>query len=66
MLVLFAILLLYHFFSLRRDTNTRRSVGEKQEQFSVLVFDKGDEKFGEAVKLHSKVRAKLTINNQCK
>jgi len=63
MLVLFAILLLYHFFSLRRDTNTRAgALEEKQEQFSVLVFDKGDGKFGEAVKAAFKKSApKLTI-----
>lgn len=63
-LVLFAILLLYHFFSLRRDTTTRAgALEEKQEQFSVLVFDKGDGKFGEAVKAAFKKSApKLTIS----
>ncbi len=62
-LVLFAILLLYHFFSLRRDTSTRAgALEEKQEQFSVLVFDKGDGKFGEAVKAAFKKSApKVTI-----
>ncbi len=62
-LVLFAILLLYHFFSLRRDTNTRAGVlEEKQEKFSVLVFDKGDGKFGEAVKAAFKKSApKVTV-----
>ena len=62
-LVLFVILLLYHFFSLRRDTNTRAgALEEKQEQFSVLVFDKGDGKFGEAVKAAFKKSApKVTI-----
>lgn len=62
-LVLFVILLLYHFFSLRKDTNTRAgALEEKQEQFSVLVFDKGDGKFGEAVRAAFKKSAsKLTI-----
>ncbi len=63
MLVLFAVLLLYHFFSLRRDTTTRAgALEEKQEQFSVLVFDKGAGKFGEDVKAAFKKHApKVTI-----
>jgi len=63
-LVLFAILLLYHFFALRRDTTTRAGVlEEKQEQFSVLVFDNGDGKFAEAVKATFKKSApKVTIS----
>ncbi len=62
-LVLFVILLLYHFFALRRDTTIRAGVlEEKQEQFSVLVFDKGDGKFGEAVKAVLKKSApKVTV-----
>jgi hypothetical protein len=64
MLVLFSILLIYHFFSLRKDTSTRAgALEEKQEQFSVLVFDKGGGKFGEAVKAAFKKSApKLTIS----
>ena len=67
LLVLFVFLLLYHFLSLRRDTNTRAgALEEKQEQFSVLVFDKADGKFGEAVKAAFKKSAPkvtLTVTN---
>ena len=66
-LVLFAILLLYHFLTLRRDTTTRAgALEEKQEQFSVLVFDKGDGKFGESVKAAFKKSApkvSVTVTN---
>lgn len=48
--VLFAVLLLYHLSSLRRDGITQTdALEEKQAQFRVLVFDH-DGKFGESVK----------------
>ncbi|MCC6260006.1 MAG: hypothetical protein IT311_04000, partial [Anaerolineales bacterium] len=49
-LVLFAVLLLYHLFVLRKDTASKADVlEEKQAQFNVLIFDHNGS-FGEAVK----------------
>ena len=63
-LVVFAVVLVYHLLALRKDGAVQTEVlEEKQEQFSVLVFDTGDGKFGEAVKAAFKKHApKLTIS----
>jgi hypothetical protein len=51
LLVLFAILLLYHLSALRKDGASRSLVlDEKQAEFDILVLDPGDGKFGEAVR----------------
>jgi hypothetical protein len=51
LLVLFVVLLVYHFSALRKDGLARADVLEaKQEQFDVLVFDNGDGKFGESTR----------------
>jgi hypothetical protein len=50
LLVLFTVLLLYHLSALRKDGAARADVLEaKQAQFSVLVMDDREEKFGQAV-----------------
>jgi hypothetical protein len=51
LLVLFALLLLYHLSTLRKDGASRSLVlDEKQAEFDILVLDSGDGKFGEAVR----------------
>ncbi len=51
LLVLFAILLIYHLVVMRRDgRGTAEALARKQEAFKVVVFDSG-EGFGEAVPL---------------
>jgi len=51
-LVLFAVLLVYHLSALRRDGAAKSDALEsKQEQFGVLVFDSGNGKFGELMKI---------------
>lgn len=48
--ILFVILLLYHFYTLRKDSESQADVlEEKQIQFNILVFDHNGS-FGESVK----------------
>ena len=50
-LILFAVLLVYHLSALRRDGAAKSdALDAKQEQFGVLVFNAGDSKFGELMK----------------
>jgi hypothetical protein len=50
-LVLFAVLLVYHLSALRSDAAAKSDALEaKHEQFDVLVFDPGNGKFGETIK----------------
>lgn len=51
LLVLFAVLLLYHLSALRKDSTSRSlALDEKQGEFDILVLDPGDGKFGESVR----------------
>jgi len=51
LLILFAVLLVYHLSALRSDAAAKSDVLEaKQEQFGVIVFDAGSGKFGETMK----------------
>jgi hypothetical protein len=50
-LILFAVLLVYHLSALRSDGAAKSDALEaKQEQFGVIVFDAGSGKFGELLK----------------
>ena len=51
LLVLFAVVLVYHLLALRRDNLSAADVlAAKQAEFSVLVLNSGDGKFGEGMK----------------
>lgn len=51
LLVLFAVVLIYHLFALRRDgVSTADVLAAKQAEFSVLVLNSSDGKFGEGMK----------------
>jgi hypothetical protein len=51
-LILFAVVLVYHLSALRHDGAAKSDALEaKQEQFGVLVFDAGNGKFGESMKV---------------
>jgi hypothetical protein len=51
LLMLFAVVLLYHLLALRRDgASTADALAGKQAAFPVLVFDAGDGKLGESMK----------------
>jgi hypothetical protein len=51
LLILFAILLLYHLSVLRKDSASRSiALDEKQAEFDILVLHPGDGKFGESVR----------------
>jgi hypothetical protein len=51
LLILFAVLLVYHLSALRSDAAAKSDALEaKQERFGVIVFDSGDGKFGELMK----------------
>jgi hypothetical protein len=51
LLILFAVLLLYHLSALRRDGASRSlALDEKQADFDILLLDPGDGKFGESVR----------------
>jgi hypothetical protein len=51
LLVWFAVVLVYHLLALRRDgISTANVLAAKQAEFSVLVLNSGDGKFGEAMK----------------
>lgn len=51
LLTLFVVLLLYHLSALRKDTAARVDLLEaKQSEYSVLVFDSSDGRFGDSVR----------------
>ncbi len=51
LLILFAVLLLYHLSALRKDSASRTDALEsKQQELNIFVFDNGDGKFSNTVK----------------
>lgn len=51
LLLLFAVVLLYHLLALRRDgASAADALAERQSAFAVVVFDTGDGRFGESMR----------------